>query len=920
MARERTIPSPSTFIQDFGLNVTPPPAARNKKIVVIGTAEDGPMYEPILIDKPEDSEYVWGRQGTGDLVRGIFEAWGVQDGYPTVVGVRIGNGKNSFIEINETSGAGDDASQATPAKALRLEAKFPGQIYNQVTIGYNDNREVSIYNPKTGLSTAFSVDTERPNNVNAQVHNVAELVDAINADRNLSSVITATYTPLQADYEVMVSGTSTGIINSATGVQISLEDVLSNGYVTTNGFMIPDPIGTGVTASNFLINLDTVEAVSVSEWEEIPCKGLVTNKFDLFPLDGKGMGEWDTIQCLKDYNNDNYWIHNPSGNISSEFAYSLSFSLIDDLPTSSGGYGDGSTNSIRIAMPTPYINDTYSLCLDDSEELLGSNVASGYINARTGTSEPYQSFASDWTQATMQGIDTKLVDGVATRPSGLIKVYVSNDSDVNGYWQELPYDNVSGIYLSSCASGYANFSIGASGSYNPKMRALVDINNKILKDKFVRISAYTVKGFLSEVESLPELEDAGSTRLSSYFVRGQEVLFNKAPEFNIIVNYGTRITYEAGANVSLSDAADGFIKFTDPELLPGPGGGALSNTKVSFIRFRYTYMPQFPAITTAAKNLQNGTNGNVLSEAQRYAQFDTAFQKLRNYTADIWLPMNAFIDAVAERYNPITGLKEEISIGYENLLQDFLEDMSINSTQPHAVLGVTPMTVVNQANKDDWATKLTVIDLNDPIRGANIQSQIQNKFITVVAFEPVFLNIGRGRPYTANGQAAYAGLIASMPYDLSPTNKEIPGVQALRFDLSIPQYEAMNSMRYVTMREKPGRNPVIVEDVTAAPYGSDFTNWSIFSITAEASNRVRSVAETFIGRPNSVEVRNAMEQLISNALMNMNGLRGFNFSINSTPSQQVLGLIEIDLILVPVFTIKKIRTTVKLRKNLPTAG
>jgi hypothetical protein len=910
MARERTIPSPSTFIQDFGLNVTPPPAARNKKIVVIGTAEDGPMYEPILIDKPEDSEYVWGRQGAGDLVRGIFEAWGVQDGYPTVVGVRIGNGKNSFIEINETAGLGDDASQATPAKALRLEAKYPGQIYNQVTIGYNDNREVSIYNPKTGLSTTFSVDTERPNNVNAQVHNVAELVDAINADRNLSSVITATYTPLQADYEVMVTSASTGIkTNNDSGVEISLEDILSNGYVTTSGFMISDPIGTGITASNFLINLDTVEAVSVSEWEEIPCKGLVTNKFNLFPNDGKGTGQWDTIQCLKDYNNDNYWMHNPAGNKSSEFIYSLSFDLVDNL-TASG---------IPITMTVP-------LCLDDSEELSSSGVASGIINTSISASGAYLAYSGDWTQATTQGISTKVVDGYDLRPSGNIKVYVSDDADVNGYWQELPYDTTSGIYMSDyvqasgLTAGYAVFSIGPSGGYNPKMRGLVDANGYLLKDKFVRVSAYTIKGILGEVESLPQLEVVATGNNLSYFVRGQEVLFNPTPAFNMIVNYGTRITYEAGANVALSDASEGFIKFTDPGLLPGPGGGALSPTKVSFIRFRYTYMPQFPAITTAAKNLQNGTNGNVLSEAQRYAQFDIAFQKLRNYTADIWLPMNAFIDAVAERYNPITGLKEEISIGYENLLQDFLEDMSINSTQPHAVLGVTPMTVVNQANKDDWATKLTVIDLNDPIRGSNIQSQIQNKFISVVAFEPVFLNIGRGRPYTANGQAAYAGLVASMPYDLSPTNKEIPGVQALRFDLSIPQYEAMNSMRYVTMREKPGRNPVIVEDVTAAPYGSDFTNWSIFSITAEASNRVRSVAETFIGRPNSVEVRNAMEQLISNALMNMNGLRGFNFSINSTPSQQVLGLIEIDLILVPVFTIKKIRTTVKLRKNLPTAG
>jgi len=907
MARERTIPSPSTFIQDFGLNVTPPPAIRNKKIVVLGTAEDGPMYEPILIDKPEDSEFVWGRLGAGDLVRGIFESWGVQDGYPTVAGVRIGNGKQAFIEIEETSGAGDDASQG--ATAIKLEARYPGQIYNQIIIGYNDNREVAIYNPKTGLTSTITVDTEHPNNTSVKAHNTSELVDAINADRNVSSVLVASYEPLQSDYEVAISGLSTGVTNSDTSVEISLEDILS--YVTTAGFMVPNPTGTGVTASNNIVNLETIEAVSISEWEELECKGLVINKFDLFPLDGKGTSTWDTIQCLKDYNSDNYWIHSPSGNISSEYAYSLSFELVDDLPTASGGYyiGSSPTNKFRISVP---------LCIDDSEETFGTNVASGYIAGLIGST--YADFAGDWTQATTQGIDTKLVDGVATRPSGLIKVFVSTDADVNGYWQELPYSSVSGIYLSSYADGYADFSIGSSAASTPVMRALVDASGVILPGKFVRVTGYTVKDTFDEVESLPQLEDVGSADLTSYFVRGDEILFNKAPDFNIIINYGTRITYEVGANVALSDAAEGYVKFTDPELLPGPGGGALDNTKVSYLRFKYTYMPQFPAITTAAKNMQNGTNGNTLTEAQRHAELDKAFQKLRNYTADIWLPMNTFIDATSERYNPITGLKEEISVGYQDLLEDFLEDMSINAIQPHAILGVTPMGSVTQENKDDWVNKLTVIDLTDPNRGANVQSQIQNKFISVVAFEPIFLNIGRGRPYSANGQAAYAGLIASMPYDLSPTNKEIPGIQALRFDLSIPQYEAMNAMRYVTMRERPGRGPVIVEDVTAAPYGSDFTNWSVYSITAEASNRVRNVAETFIGRPNSVEVRNAMEQLISNALMNMNGLRGFNFAINSTPSQQVLGIIEVDLILVPVFTIKKIRVTVKLRKNLPTTA
>ena len=74
MAREYAIPSTSTFIQDFGLNVTPQPVLKNRRVVVIGTAEDGPMYEPVLVDKPDDSEIVWGRYTQGELVRGILNA------------------------------------------------------------------------------------------------------------------------------------------------------------------------------------------------------------------------------------------------------------------------------------------------------------------------------------------------------------------------------------------------------------------------------------------------------------------------------------------------------------------------------------------------------------------------------------------------------------------------------------------------------------------------------------------------------------------------------------------------------------------------------------------------------------------------------------------------------------------------------
>lgn len=911
MAREINIPSTSTFVQDFGLNVTPAPAVRNKKVLIIGTASDGPMYEPILINKPEEAEYIWGDQAGGDLVRGIYECWNVQTGFPTVVGVRIGNGKKAVLELLEASGTGANAPQTASTVSLKLESLYPGQGYNQITIGYNENRQIAIYNPKTGYISTFTVDTEHPNNPNAQVHNVAELVDAINADRNLSSVLTASYEALTADYEFSINSSSSGIVsNSDVKVELNLNEILSNNYVTTSGFMIESPVGSGVTSSNNITELETVEAVSVSEWELIKTNGSNIVELSLSPLDGKGSVRWDTIQCLKDYNNDNQWMTSPSGVIKSEFIYQLSNKFMDGgsgegFATASGGYNG--TNTFNITVP---------LCLDDSEEVNGNYISSGII---VGNSV-YNDYQSDWTLATCQGIQTKLDSaGVSIRPSGQVKVYVSTDSDPNGYWQELPYSKTSGVYLSAYSNGIATFSIGSSLTANVSgvMRKLVDADGTILPNRYLRISANTIKGFLGEVETLPELEDAGTTNFTSYFVRDNEVVFNKVPDFDIIINYGTRINYEVGSNVSLSDAYRGFLSFTNPEMLPGPGGHKLDSKNI-FIRLRYKYMPNFPNITSKQKSLSGGTNGNYLSNAERYKTFNIAYDKLKNYNADIYVPMGAYIDATAIKANPVTGLKEEIPVGFHIQLEDFLEDLSINSVQPHAVLGVSPSLKNTQESKDLWVDRLTIPDLSDPNRAANIMTQIQNKFMSIVAFEPLFLNIGRGRPYIANGQAAYAGFLASIPYNISPTNKEIPGISSIRFDLSVNQFERLNAMRYVTMMAYQGRNPTVVEDVTAAPYGSDFVNWSTFSIMAEASNRVRSIAREFLGRPNSVEVRASLEQLISNALRSMDGLRGFDFSITSSASQQVLGTIEIDLVLVPVFTIKRIRNTVKLRKNLTT--
>ena len=964
MAREYAIPSSSTILQDYGLSVNTPSTTRNRRVVIIGTAEDGPLYEPVIIDLPTDGELVWGRQTKGDLVRGIFECWNAQQGNQNVVGVRIGNAKTSMLELVEINSTEIDEEQPNNITSLRLKGRFPGPIYDQVTINYDTGRvragDIALYNPKTGLYSFFTVDRKNPFNTTVDVHNVAELALAINADRNMASVITAEYDELTTDFEIAINDGTQGAVSNANSLRLDLRALIAQSGIIVQGdnayvVQVADlPYGVdeldingvrkNLTITNNLITLENVEAIGISNWSRQQFSG-VTTILAKSTLDGKGTALWNTIQAMKDYNGDSKYMTSPSGNVVSEFLYNPDFVLTDEIPTDFKGLDQKNVFTVSIDMPfddteSPYVN-------------LSGSVVQKYLN---GTTDPliaanYTDYAGPsglYADARCIGIEEIATKPIGEkRPYGAIRIWASKTVDPNGQWTELPYHPESGVYMSgfiptsSLEDAKVVFAIGtqASGCYNSsisgfttigfdsgipgvapvKWTNLTDLINSsgfIKESTFIRVTGNTVKGIINELDSLSQLQAYIAPTPTHYFVRGQELLLNSPAPFAMIFNYGTKIAYEIGSAVSLTDPFNGQITFNDPSNLPGPGGGPLDPVIKSHIRLNYKYLPNFPAITSKAKALHGGTSGANLSVKQREDELKKAYLYLANFEGDIWVPMGAYVDAIKKDFNENTGLLQEMTTTFAADIEEFLDEQSINLYQPHAVLGTTQVEGTTLGDRDAWVTNLTVTDINNPINGANVMASIQNKFISVAAFEPIFLNTGRGAPYAANGQAAYAGVISAIPYDVSPTNKSIPGIFATRFPFTIRQLEALNGARYVTLKTSNTRPPVIVNDVTAAPYGSDYVNWSIFSITKEAADRIKRIADNYIGRPNSMEVKNALDQDISNVLKNMSGIQAFNFNISSTIEQQVLGVVEIDLVIVPVFTMKKIRTTIKLRKSL----
>ena len=176
--------------------------------------------------------------------------------------------------------------------------------------------------------------------------------------------------------------------------------------------------------------------------------------------------------------------------------------------------------------------------------------------------------------------------------------------------------------------------------------------------------------------------------------------------------------------------------------------------------------------------------------------------------------------------------------------------------------------------------------------------------------------------YNTDGAAAYAGFINTLVPHSAPTNKIVPNLKARR-PVSAKQANKLAARRLTTFLNKRGGHTV-ASAVTGA-YNvskyvrSDFVRLSTVRIVDAALNLIKSVAEPFIGEANSAVNRNAMAAEIDKVLFRLQkagALNAFEFFISSTPDQQVLGTVDIDVTLVPAFEITKIHVSVSLAKTL----
>ena len=207
-------------------------------------------------------------------------------------------------------------------------------------------------------------------------------------------------------------------------------------------------------------------------------------------------------------------------------------------------------------------------------------------------------------------------------------------------------------------------------------------------------------------------------------------------------------------------------------------------------------------------------------------------------------------------------------------------------------------------------------------------------YLQIVAADAIF-NDADLKLYTDSVAGIYAGTVAALKPHMPTTHKVVNGIFGLPYEFTRSQLDQLvggvgrdvnsdvpGGGAYVTVRRIEGRGILFTRDVTASLRNSDFKDLQPLRIANAAHKGIKNIAFTFLGQPNDIAHRQALETAVktfldgmfeAGALLGKDGV-GYSVQIRGgdTPLSNLLGILEVDVMLRPALQIKVIQVRVRL--------
>lgn len=466
--------------------------------------------------------------------------------------------------------------------------------------------------------------------------------------------------------------------------------------------------------------------------------------------------------------------------------------------------------------------------------------------------------------------------------------------------------SAAGTTVTVTAGQYTLSSVGGSG--NDYEAQITFGDDYVPSDGSVLTVTYDSEIFgMTKVATLQAVRASNSYK--TYFVAGNVVTFGTAQPADLKIAYPAKKEYVIDVDVAIVDAKLGTIQFMNATKQP-------DYTTGGWVGFTYTYQPEWVNLGTGAQALSGGTNGITMTNAQKYTVLAATYEALADYEVDLVFPMATYLDDTKIVYDAETGLPVEVNAGFAQQLEDYLESLQDGVNETYGMISVKPAASPRLADINTWYDKLAVVSTTDTTRAANVMRVLDAKHLHVVAFEPIVANAYITLPYATTGEAIVAGIICKLPLNQAITSKRLGNqVSTCRFKLSSRQLNTLTGLRYITSTLDSDGTWKITDGVTAAALGSDYARSSTVRIVFGAMDVVRDAGKPFIGNLFNAAKKAALDTAITKGLNNLKeqgALRNYQYTIEQTPQERILGIARVLLILSPEFELRRIEVEIKL--------
>jgi hypothetical protein len=206
-------------------------------------------------------------------------------------------------------------------------------------------------------------------------------------------------------------------------------------------------------------------------------------------------------------------------------------------------------------------------------------------------------------------------------------------------------------------------------------------------------------------------------------------------------------------------------------------------------------------------------------------------------------------------------------------------------------------------------------------------------YLQVVAADVLYNDVNIG-VYQESAAGAYAGTLSKLNPQIPATYKPVAGIFSIPYEFTRAQLDLLNGGiaadltqgldgggAYVTLRRIINRGTLFVRDVTTARRTSDFKDLQPLRIANSVHKGIKDIVFPYLGMPNSIPNRSAMEAQIKSFLDQMadagalQGRDGVGYTVQiraDNPLARMLGIIDIEITLRPALQIKTIRVKIKM--------